>query len=328
MLIVGQERDPAVDIDHDRRVAVLTFSANGEYLFSGSTRGVQMWRVEDGKQMARMHTTSKTEWDCDVISLAVSKDGKWTAAGTDDRRMFVWEANTCEEVHSQDWGRFYCVDFSPDSTRLVYGSHEVFVWDIATRKQVQTLLHHHGYGGYIVAAKYSPQGDRIATSNRDSIRVWDSDDGRLLVEIDTQVIPYSNDGFRWCNDCLFVVSSSKIEQIITSTGLTISQWQVPDVGQGSCIALPEHGDFIAYFSGWGAGVTLWDTSTHTQLSIVPHPGYIHSIALSPDARFLAIEYKDTNDFNDKGWKIAIKNLSRMAVSIHLIRLQWHLSNSL
>ena len=122
MLIVGQERDPAVDIDHDRRVAVLTFSANGEYLFSGSTRGVQMWRVEDGKQMARMHTTSKTEWDCDVISLAVSKDGKWIAAGTDDRRMFVWEANTCEEASTVSISHPTRLDSSMDHMRSSSGT--------------------------------------------------------------------------------------------------------------------------------------------------------------------------------------------------------------
>jgi WD40 repeat protein len=65
------------------------------------------------------------------------------------------------------------------------------------------------------------------------------------------------------------------------------------VGQGvcvghndSCIALPKHGEFIAYSTK--RTVTFWDTSTHTQLGLIQHPQDIRSIALSPDDRFLAI----------------------------------------
>ena len=57
------------------RANVVTFSANGEYVLSGGKGGVRVWRVEDGEQMATMETET-------AFGLAVSKDGRWIAAGT------------------------------------------------------------------------------------------------------------------------------------------------------------------------------------------------------------------------------------------------------
>lgn len=49
MLIVGQKRDPLVEVKHNGWVKALTFSANGEYLLGGGENGVQVWQVDDGK---------------------------------------------------------------------------------------------------------------------------------------------------------------------------------------------------------------------------------------------------------------------------------------
>ena len=124
--------------------------------------------MEDGKEMATMEARN-------VRCLAVSKDGRWIAAGTDQGEVFVWDAETYEKVFSHGVDYVSGVDFSPDSTRLVSGStsgRTASIWDITTCKRVQTLVH----SGWVRAAKYSPQGDRIATAASHSIRVWDSND--------------------------------------------------------------------------------------------------------------------------------------------------------
>ena len=46
------------------------FSANGEYLFNDHYEGVQVWRVEDGEEMASLEAEN-------VWYLAVSKDDNW-----------------------------------------------------------------------------------------------------------------------------------------------------------------------------------------------------------------------------------------------------------
>ena len=240
----------------------------------------------------------------DVRSLAVSKDGRWVAAGTAWGDVGVWNAKTYQNVfsHRGDNRNNNGVDFSPDSTRLVAASnYTATIWDIGTRKKVLTL----GHENFVEAATYSPYGDRIATATGYSVRLWNSNGGRLLADIPVTVTPAYNTGLLWLNDHLFAVSKSAIREIEASTGSTVSEMPVPYSSIFSCIALPKHGDFIAY-STQGV-VTFWDTVTHTQLGLVQHPQDIRSLAVSPDDRFLAIGGYDGS--------ITINSLSHIVVSI-------------
>ena len=259
-----------------------------------------MWRVEDGKKLATLEAEG-------VHCLAVSNNRRWIAAGTFRGEVFVWDAKTYKKViwlTPEDDRSINGVDFSPDSIRLVSASNNgtASIWDTATRERVQTL--DHGYS-LVTAAKYSPQGDRIATATRDSVRVWDSNDGRLLVDFKVIVTPSRNTGLLLLNSHLFVVSGSKIKQIEASTGSVVSEWPVPDSSRFSSIALPKHAEFIAYSTQ--CTVTFWDTATHIQLGFIQHPQDMRSILVSPDDRFLAI-------VGDDG-KITINSLSRISVSI-------------
>jgi WD40 repeat protein len=281
----------------DRPRAPVTFAAHGEYLVSCSTKGVQVWRVEDGKLLATMEAEQ-------VQCVAFSRDGKWIAAGTFWGDVMVWDAKIFKQTFTT-WkidGIIRGVDFSPDATRLVtLGDHTATVWDIATHEleRVVRPLQKNS----LLAAKYSPNGDRIATATQNSVRVYDSNNGHLFLDIPVQVTTRYNTGLLWFNNDLFVVSDNQIKQIDASTGSTI--WESPDVGNLSCIAIPRHGEFIACSAN--RIVTFWDTSTHTPCGHVDHPQDVHSIALSPDGRFLAI--------GGEHERIAFKRLSRITVSI-------------
>ena len=280
MLTVRQERSAPAEIDVGQIVRALTFTANGEHFVSGDEKGVGMWRVKDRKQVAKMET------GIDVLSLAASKNGKWIAAGTLGE-VVVWDAETYEQVLKHDERSYVnAVDFSPDSTRLVAATNNctAIVRDLVTAKQVQTL--HHQY--FVIAVKYSPQGDRIATATFDGpVRVWDSNDGRLLVDIKVTAIPCFNSGLLWSNDHLFVISDKKIKEFGASTGSKVSEWPVQDTDWDSCIALPKHKQFIAFSAK--RTIAFWDTLTHNQLPLtLQHPNDICSIAFSPDDSILAI----------------------------------------
>ena len=57
--------------------------------------GVQVWRVEDAKQIATMKARN-------VLCLAVSNDDRWIAAGTSSGDVIVWDTKTYEQVsHSR-----------------------------------------------------------------------------------------------------------------------------------------------------------------------------------------------------------------------------------
>ena len=283
MLTVRQECSESpipVEIDAGSEIRAKIFTANGKYIVGGGPGDeLGVWRVEDGKQMATLAARF-------VYCVAVSKDGRWIAAGTYYGAVIVWDTETFEQVlmHRENLGDILGVDFSPDSSRVVTASKnfKATVWDVAARKTVLTFPHE----DWLKAAKYSPQGDRIATATPDSVRVYDSNDGRLLVDIPVKVTPDYNTGLLWSNSHLFVVSDGTIKQLEASTGSTVSQWSVPAANNTSCIALPQHGEFIAYSTNHA--VTFWDTSTHAQLGLIQHTHSISSIAFSPDDRFFAI----------------------------------------
>ena len=264
----------------------MIFSADGKHLLSGGDDGVRVWRVEDGKQVAMLEAKS-------VLCLAVSKNGKWIAAGTENGDVYVWDTETREQAlsYKEDSSPVCTVDFSPDSTRLVTGSDnkKATTWDMATWKQVQTLDHE----SFVLATKYSAQGDRLATGTGRFVRVWDNDDGRLLVTIKVGVVPYYNTGLLWSDDHLFALSGDKIKQFeASSVESAVSGWSVPDVRTASCIALPRHKEFVAYSTK--RTVTYWDTTTRTQCGLIEHTQDIWSIAISPDDQFLAIGGKNGN----------------------------------
>ena len=297
-LTVGQE--PGKEIGQGGRAqgrpTAVTFSLNGEYAFSGSDDGVRVWRVKDGEHTATMAARR-------VVCLAVSEDGKWIAAGTNFGDLLVWDANTYKQVSASRVSfTVNGIDFSPDSSRLVSASDNctATVLDIATRKQVQTLPH----GNSVFTAKYSPQGDRIATATSRFVRVYDSSDGRFLVNIETTVTPWYNTGLLWFNNHLLVVSDGKIKQFEASTGSPVSEWPVPNSDYFSCIALPKHREFIAYSTKHI--VTFWDMATHTQLDVIQHPQDIRSIAFSPNDLLIAIGRQDG--------KIIVESLSWNTVS--------------
>ena len=201
-------------------------------------------------------------------TLAASKDGRWIAMGSDadDRSVVVWDAKTFKSFfrHKENI-QVRAVDFSPDSTRLVHASlasarqtYTATIWDVAARKKVLTLDHE----GWVIAAKYSPQGDRIATATHEFVRVWDSNDGRLLMDIPVTVTQYYNARLLWSNNHIFFISDKKtLKQFEASTGLAVSEWPIDTTTflLGSCIALPQHGAFIAY--SIDDTVTFWDTSS-------------------------------------------------------------------
>ena len=232
----------------------------------------------------------------DVRSIAVSKDGRWIAAGTDLGRVIVWDAHTYDRIftHKERNNTVRAVDFSPDSTRLVAASGSTAsIWDLAAaREQVLIGPLHHQHR--VVAAKYSPQGDRIVTcADPGSVQIYDSRSGELLIDIPVNVAVYCNISLTWSNDgqYLFVVSDGKIKQFQVSTRSVVSEWPLRDHKSYACITLSKHGEFIAYSSN--RNVNFLDTSTSTQLGqAIKHDQDVHSIALSPDDRFLATSTED------------------------------------
>ena len=264
----------------------VAFLADGKHIVSGGKEGmIRRWRVEDGKEV-------ETPMDArsDVNNIAVSRDGKWIVSGTISGELMVWDAKSELKVtewkgHS-DW--VVAVDVSPDGKRIATGSNDatLCVWSLWTGKRLLGPLEHKDS---VVAAKFSPNGCFIATAAwlPNSVRIYNSQSGDLLVDLPVGVASRFNQSLVWASNSknLFALSHGKINYIDASTGTTLSSWSIPSSSAFGCIALPNKGTFIA--ASADSSVSFWDTTTHKQIgSIINHTHNIESMAISANYDFV------------------------------------------
>ena len=289
------------------------FAEGGKQVLSGGDEGViRRWRVDDGQEVGEPIRAEGAE----VFTAAMSPDGKWLVCGL--RRLSsnvkVWNAHTHEEVldikgHTDS---VFAVDVSPDSTKLATGSLDktAYIWNITTGERLVGPLQHDGRG--VVAVRFSPNGDRIATAtaaedNKDektakSIRIYDSDNGQQLVLFDipfmVALIPtllaWTSDGRQ-----LFAASYSQVKQFDTSSGSLLKGWPVSGGGWLGSVVLSRDQKFAVVTAN--KSLSFWDTSTHRQIgTVIEHTGSVWWIALSPNNDQIAT--------GEENGKVTLRNL--------------------
>jgi len=218
----------------------------------------------------------------------VSQDGKWVVGGTNVGGLTVWKRGHKEPLvfpAHDEWVR--AVDVSPDATRIATGSYDrsVCVWSPPTDKQrIRHLLGPLLHDWSLAAIKFSPDGSLIATATwcRSSIRIYDSQHGRLLIDFPVQVGSSENQSLAWASDSkkLFALSrDGKIHCLDVHNRTMLSQWPIHSSANSRCVALACDGRLIA--ASAGSSVSFWDTSTHKQIgSVIDHPALIVSMAIS------------------------------------------------
>ena len=261
--VVEQKKVKSIEIDARYDVNSVAFLADGDIVSGGSEGKIRHWQVKDGKEVGTPMNAGSA-----VRNMAVSPDGKWIVSGSSSGQVTVWNAKTHELVNGfkgHDEG-VYVVDLSPDATKIATGSYDktVCIWSLSTR---QRLLGPFEHPNWVIAVKFSPDGRLIATVTfrRKSVRIYDSQDGRLLVNFPIQVSSsLSNQSLAWVRDSkqLFVLSrDGNIHRLDVSSRTTLFNLG-PTHGYNfaKCISLASNGTFIA--ASADSSVSFWDTATH------------------------------------------------------------------
>jgi WD40 repeat protein len=193
------------DADGTKRAAIgnrdliglvtLAISPDGTWLATGSFEGVCTWDADgtkravfsgrvptldgslgEARRRRRVPTLDESmgkAWRRWVQAVAISPDGTWLAAVSEEGKIRTWDADGTERAVFMGRGA-RAVAISPDGTWLATGGDDgkVRTWDAdGTERAVFT-----GHVGWVDAVAISPDGTWLATGGEDAtIRIWAAD---------------------------------------------------------------------------------------------------------------------------------------------------------
>jgi WD40 repeat protein/serine/threonine protein kinase len=253
---------------HDHRVLSVAFSPDGRRIASGSwDQTIKLWDAATGQEARTLKGHSG-----EVRSVAFSPDGRRIASGSADRTIKLWDAATGQEIltlkgHSED---VRSVIFSPDGKRLASGSYDktIKLWDAVTGQETLTLKQGpdmlgvaidqgaSGHSNRVLAVAFSPDGRRIASGSRETIKLWDAVTGQETLTLkghSGDSVAFSPDGRRIASG-----SGETIKLRDTVTGqetLTLKGHS----GLVDNVAFSPDGRRMASGS-WDATIKVWDAT--------------------------------------------------------------------
>ncbi|NDJ77018.1 MAG: hypothetical protein GYB65_12250 [Chloroflexi bacterium] len=257
-----------------------------------------------------------------VNSVAFSPDGRWLAAGSTDRNVYVWDAATyqLQQTLTGHTRSVTSVTFSPDSTMLASGAAdgELQVWNPESGESLLTLP---GTGSAVKSLAFDAGGVRLASGGDDSlIRLWNPFTGESLGELTGHSGWVTSLSFSPTEDALLASGSNGGQR-----DDTVRLWDVSDLaapllyeesfdGNVNDVAFSPDGVYLVVGDAGGAKLGLWgvtelptnlageleplDTGSGTPIESAPAPTLSDTAAADGDTCIMTI-YETGADVYDQ-----------------------------
>ncbi|XP_044157728.1 U3 small nucleolar RNA-interacting protein 2 [Bufo gargarizans] len=166
---------------HQGPITCLVITPDDKHVFSGSKDcSIIKWSISDGKKVQKIPGGRKGCEDkhightAHILCMALSSDGKYLASGDRNKLIFIWNAETCQNLHKFQGHRdaVSALSFQKGTYQLFSASHDrsVKVWNVAENSYIETLFGHQD----CITGLDSLSRERCVTSGgRDgTVRVW------------------------------------------------------------------------------------------------------------------------------------------------------------
>jgi WD40 repeat protein len=230
----------------------------------------------------------------DVLSIAITADGKTLVSGSADKTIKLWDLATGKERVTLKWRTrgVISVSIAADGKTLASGSGDgtIELWDLSTGKELSILKGHNNHATVALTA----DGRTLASGSMDkakSVKLWDVATGKTRMTLDlgrVRTVALTADGK--------TVACITVNRIVTLWDLRTGQERarLRDAGDWrSPLAFTADGRMLASFVPQDATVKLWEVATGKErVALEGHVRDVRALAFSADGRILAAGSED------------------------------------
>jgi WD40 repeat protein len=240
-----------------------------------------------------------TETFGSVLSVAISPDGQWLAAG--DNAVRLWKIIDGKQIHlfgeHKNW--VWTVTFSPDGKILASGSEDqtIILWDTETGNLIKSLES----VSWIKSIVFSPDGKILASGSDDqSIKLWDIHTGECICTLmghsqSVNSVSFSPDGK--------ILASGSDDQSIKFWNIHTGECIDTLMGHSqsvNSVSFSPNGKILASGSD-DQSIKIWNAHIGECIyTLEEHSKLVNSVSFSPDGKILA---SGSDDQSIKLWNV-------------------------
>lgn len=267
-------------------ITALAVHPNGKWLAQGTYGRVTVWDLDTAQPVREL-----TQVLGAVNDVKFSPDGRWLAVGggqpaaRGEVRVFATQDWTQHSVAGMLADVVFCLNFSPDGTRLVTASFDktVRLWDAPNLKPGKINAEH---SDFVYAAAFSTDGQAVFSASKDrSAKRIDAKTGKA-----TLTFSGNND------EMLCVAAHPKADRVVGSGLEAAIAWWNPQTaervrlqrghaGPVHELAFSPDGKLLASASADGT-VRLWNGENGGQVRSLNVGSAVYAVAFTPDGQRL------------------------------------------